>query len=206
MSPVDNLNEPHRSTKKEISRSGGTPVEVDLRGTMRNFATGVCVVTTYAEDQQGVRHDALTVNSLMPLSVDPPLLSLCLRRGSLFLEDLLATKVWAISILDAAGDDIARAFARSRDKRAVTLRTLATQPGEHTGALVLDSLGWMECALRDQREAGDHVVLIGEVLAVGGQRRRPPLMFLGGKFHAAQDEFPAWRRETGGSPISRRVE
>ncbi|MEE1757283.1 flavin reductase family protein [Streptomyces sp. SP18CS02] len=162
-------------------------MQVDLRGTMRNFATGVCVATTYAEEQGERRHDALTVNSVMPVSMDPPLVSVCLRRGSLFLEDLLATKVWALSILDVAGDDIAKSFARSREIRSVALQALSRSPGEHTGALVLDSLGWMECALRDQREVGDHTVVIGEVLAAGGQRRRPPLIFVHGKFHAMED-------------------
>ena len=163
--------------------------QVDLRATMRHFATGVCVVTTHAEGPDGPRHDALTVNSLMPLSVERSLVSLCLRRGSLFLEDLLACGVWGVSVLDAAADDLARSFARSREQRAVALRTLAASPGPRTGALLLDAPAWMECALRDHRVAGDHVVVIGEVLACGGQRRRPPLVFLGGAFHTGQDEF-----------------
>ncbi|MCP3822716.1 flavin reductase family protein [Streptomyces sp. A3M-1-3] len=163
---------------------------MDLRATMRNFATGVCVVTTYAQDNEGRRHDALTVNSLTALSSEPPLVSVCLRRGSAFLDDLLATKAWAVSILDVAGDDIAKLLAKSREIRAVALQTLSKSPGEHTGALVLDSLGWMECALRDQRDVGDHTVVIGEVLAAGGQRRRPPLIFLDGTFHAWEDAWP----------------
>ncbi|MGH2944420.1 MAG: flavin reductase family protein, partial [Solirubrobacteraceae bacterium] len=83
----------------------------DLRGAMRHFATGVCVATTYADRADGRRHDAVTINSLTSVSLDPPLVSLCLRRESAFLADLLESKLWATSILDGAAGDVARRFA-----------------------------------------------------------------------------------------------
>jgi flavin reductase (DIM6/NTAB) family NADH-FMN oxidoreductase RutF len=162
-------------------------MELDLRGTMRNYATGVCVVTTYVDVEQERRHDALTVNSLTTISTEPPLASICLRRGSRFLADLLTSGVWAVSILDAAGVDIARSFARDRASRAVALQVSSAAPGPRTGALVLDSPGWFECALLEHRDAGDHTVLVGRVVAAGGTRRRPALVFLHGAYHALAD-------------------
>lgn len=159
-------------------------MEPDLRDVMRYFATGVCMLSTYVDGPDGRQHDALTVNSLTSVSLEPPLVSVCLHRDSTFLTDLLASKVWALSILDVGGDDIARTFARDKDSRSAALRTLSTSPGPRTGALVLDSLGWLECALREHFDIGDHTVLIGEVLAAGTQDRRPPLVFLRGKFYA----------------------
>jgi flavin reductase (DIM6/NTAB) family NADH-FMN oxidoreductase RutF len=159
-------------------------MEPDLREVMRYFATGVCMLSTYVDSPDGRQHDALTVNSLTSVSLDPPLVSVCLHRDSMFLSDLLTSKVWALSILDVGGDDIARTFARDKEFRAAALRTLSVSPGPRTGALVLDSLGWLECALREQLDIGDHTVLIGEVLATGTQDRRPPLIFLRGKFYA----------------------
>ena len=44
---------------------------VDLRGAMRSFATGVCVLTTYLDEATGRRHDGLMVNSLTSVSLDP---------------------------------------------------------------------------------------------------------------------------------------
>ncbi|GIH72487.1 flavin reductase family protein [Sphaerimonospora thailandensis] len=164
-------------------------MEVDLRGTMRNFATGVCIATTYADDNSGRRHDALTVNSLTSVSLGPPLVSISLRQGSTFLADLLTTKVWALSILDAGTHDLARVFAQSRDVRAEAVRTLSARPGEHTGALIVDAPAWLECELRDQFDAGDHTVLIGSVVAAGQQHRRPPIVFLHGRFHALKGEL-----------------
>ena len=161
-------------------------MELDLRGVMRNFATGVCIVTTYVDGPTGRRHDAVTVNSFTSVSLDPPLVSVCLRQGSGFLADLLTTKAWAVSILDVGADDIARRFAKDRASRAAAVHTLSATPGERTGALVLDAPGWMECTLREHFEVGDHTMAIGEVVAAGTQDRRPPLIFLHGRFHGME--------------------
>jgi len=159
-------------------------VNIDLRGAMRSFATGVCVMTTYLDEAMGRRHDGLTVNSLTSVSLDPPLVSVCLRHDSVFLADLLKTKVWALSILDVGAADIAGEFAKSRDARAEVLRTVSATPGTHTGALILDSPSWLECRLRTHFPVGDHTVAVGDVLATGTRRRRPPLIFLHGKYQA----------------------
>jgi flavin reductase (DIM6/NTAB) family NADH-FMN oxidoreductase RutF len=162
-------------------------VELDLRRAMRNFATGVCIVTTYLDGPGGRQHDAVTVNSLTSVSLEPPLVSVCFRHGSRFLADLLVTRQWAVSILDAGSDDVARCFAGDRASRAAAVQTLSASPGEHTGALVLDAPSWLECTLREHFEVGDHTVVIGEVLAVGVQQRRPPLIFLHGRYHALDE-------------------
>ncbi|MCP3822719.1 flavin reductase [Streptomyces sp. A3M-1-3] len=164
---------------------------LDLRNVMRNFATGVCVVSTYVDTPEGRRHDAVTVNSLTSVSLEPPLVSVCLRRDSDFLADLQATGVWAVSILDTGADDVAQSLAGDRENRAAALSTLPASPGESTGALVLDSLGWLECALRDKIDAGDHTVAIGEVLATGSQDRRCPLISLRGRYYTTGERRPA---------------
>ncbi|MCP2267852.1 NADH-FMN oxidoreductase RutF, flavin reductase (DIM6/NTAB) family [Actinokineospora diospyrosa] len=157
---------------------------VDLRVAMRNFATGVCVMTTRVDGPNGPVHDAVTVNSLTSLSLDPPLVSVCLRSDSVFLADLLVSGHWALSILDIGASDVARAFAAGREHRRTALATVSAVAGEHTGALVLDGPGWLECGLRQAVEVGDHTLLIGDVLATGSQDRRPPLVFLHGEYHA----------------------
>ncbi len=161
-------------------------MEPDLRGVMRNFATGVCVATTYTDEPTGRRHDALTVNSLVSLSLDPPLVSISLRNGSGFLAALRTSASWAVSILDVGSYDLAQAFAKDGASRAVTLKTLATRPGPRTGALVLEAPGWLECSLLHEWAAGDHTVVVGEVLTTWTRRRRPPLIFVDGGFHTVE--------------------
>lgn len=154
----------------------------DLRSTMRNFATGVCVATTYT-DHDGVRaHDAVTLNSLTSVSLEPPLISLSLRRGSQFLDELLETKKWAISILDCDAEPVARQLARSRSDRAETVAALRAGPGPATGALMLDAQSGLECVLWDSFDVGDHTMVIGEVVSSGARDEQPPLLFLHGTF------------------------
>lgn len=158
----------------------------DLRTTMRNFATGVCIVTTYTEQLDGRRHDAVTVNSFTSISLDPPLVSVCLRGDSRFLSDMLHSGVCAVSILAAGAEHLARSLARNRDDRAAAVRALPGRPGGITGALVLDAAGWLECKIRDHVTVGDHVLVIGEVLASGSDANQDPLVFLRGGFHTLE--------------------
>ncbi|MFJ3771443.1 flavin reductase family protein [Streptomyces sp. NPDC090075] len=198
-------------------------MSLDLSATMRTFATGLTVVTTFAEPEPepepetapepetetapeaaaeaaaaapagtvnptdgGRRHDAAVVRSFTSVSLDPPLVSLAVRRDSDVLTTLLATGLWAVSILDVAGVDLAQALEGDRETRARALLTCATSPGPGTGALVLDAPGWLECRLYDRHDTGDHTVLIGEVLATGGRHRRPPLVSVNGALRALSE-------------------
>lgn len=159
----------------------------DLRGAMRSFATGVCVATTYADRRGERRHDAVTINSLTSISLDPPLVSVSLRRESAFLADLLSTKRWAVSILDGADDDVARQFSHDRATRAAAIDGLCASPGPSTGALVLDVSSWLECVLWERFDIGDHTMVVGEVVGAGVQRSGCPLIFLHGRYHALPD-------------------
>ncbi|MEV6601738.1 flavin reductase family protein [Actinoplanes sp. NPDC051346] len=166
-------------------------MNVDLRATMRTFATGVTVVTTYVDRPEGRRHDAVTVNSLSSVSLEPPLVAIGLRHASPFLADVLESRVFAVSILDVGAADLAGAFAARRDQRAAALSSLSATPGAATGALVIDSPGWLECVYHQQVAFGDHTLVVGEVVAAGVQERRPPLIFLHGSYHAlAQRAVP----------------
>jgi flavin reductase (DIM6/NTAB) family NADH-FMN oxidoreductase RutF len=157
---------------------------------MRNFATGVCVAATYRDGPGGRRHDAVTINSLTSVSLDPPLVSMCLRHDSRFLADLLVTRVWAMSILDAGAAGIAAALATRRETRSSAVCSLPASAGDRTGALILDAPAWLECRLRQHLGVGDHTLLIGDVLAAGSQERRPPLVYLNSRYHSMERVLP----------------
>lgn len=156
----------------------------ELRKVMRSFATGVCVAATYTDTPQGRRHDAVTVNSLTSVSLDPPLVSVSLPKGSDFLTDVLASGLWTVSILDAQADRLAQALAADRAGRAAALREGPAVFGEHTGALIWPTTGWMECAVRDHFDAGDRTVVLGQVLGTGAVADSSPLIYLYGRYHA----------------------
>lgn len=169
----------------DLSAANHPPVAVtdDLRSVMRNFASGVCVVSTFSDTESTRRHNALTVNSLTSVSLTPPLVSLSIRRDSTFLDDLMESRVWALSILDGGAEDLARIFARPAEDRMKALGSLPAEPGRQTGALLLDSAAWMECRYRDHLVAGDHLLIVGEVVGAGVNDSRSSLIFLHGEFH-----------------------
>lgn len=150
---------------------------------MRGFATGVCVVTTYTDDGDARRHDAMTANSLLSISLDPALVSLCLHEKSRFLADLLSSRVWGVSILDAEGEHLARHFARGRDDREEHVIAEHGRPGPLTGALLVPAAGHMECAYRTHIALGDHVLVVGDVLGLETADGAEPLIFVHGAYH-----------------------
>jgi flavin reductase (DIM6/NTAB) family NADH-FMN oxidoreductase RutF len=154
---------------------------------MRNLATGVCIATTYVDHGDRRDHDAVTVNSVTSVSLDPPLVSLCLRLDSRFLADLLTTGKWALSILDGSAAAAARLCSGDRAGRVGALSSLCASPGRHTGALVLDAPSWLECELWDSFRLGDHTMVVGQVVAAGTGRRRVPLLYLRGRYHTLDD-------------------
>ncbi|KPM52228.1 oxidoreductase [Frankia sp. CcI49] len=156
----------------------------DLRQVMRSFATGVCVITTCRNGPDGRRHDAMTANSLQSLSLDPPLVSLSFARDSRFLADLLASHVWAVSILGEGQEELARQFARGRAAREGDVTTLVTGTGPRTGAAVVGSASWLECVYTSHLDVGDHVLVIGEVVAVDATANTEPLIFVHGTYHS----------------------
>jgi flavin reductase (DIM6/NTAB) family NADH-FMN oxidoreductase RutF len=159
----------------------------DLRTVMRHFATGVCVVSTFADGADGRRHDAITVNSLTSVSLDPAIITVCFRHDSRFLADLRAAGVWGVSILDSESEAHARAFAKGPESRQTALGGAAHSIGDTTGVLLLQAAGWMEVAYRDELVIGDHVMVIGEVVALGAADSTAPLIFLQGGFHTLDE-------------------
>ncbi|TDD69351.1 flavin reductase [Actinomadura rubrisoli] len=158
---------------------------------MRSFATGVCVAATYADRADGRHHDAVTINSLSSVSLDPPLVSVCMRMESLFLADLLVTKKWAVSILPHGAREIARVMAKDRATRTGAIGALPASPGPRTGALVFRSASWMECELRAAFDLGDHTLVVGEVVAADPRRDGPPLLFVDGGYRVPADPGPS---------------
>ncbi|WP_020498564.1 flavin reductase family protein [Sciscionella marina] len=155
-----------------------------MRRTMGRFATGVGVVTTLFE---GEPH-GMTVNSLTSVSLEPPLLLVCLGSGARTTEAMRASGRFGVSILSARQDEIALRFAR---RGADHFAGLPLRFGEHEVPVVPDALAHLECVTERQFVAGDHDVFIGAVRRVC-DREGEPLAYLGGRMgdYRGRDEEP----------------
>jgi flavin reductase (DIM6/NTAB) family NADH-FMN oxidoreductase RutF len=122
------------------------------------------VTVTVAGDAAG-----LTVDSLVSLSADPPLVGIALGRHAALHELLREAGVFAISILASGQEHLAQHFARGVPPIA-HWTGIDTTPGELGAPLVDGALGWIECRLVSEHEVGDHTLFVGEATSV---RRGP---------------------------------
>jgi flavin reductase (DIM6/NTAB) family NADH-FMN oxidoreductase RutF len=139
------------------------------------FLTGVTVVTTREAD--GAPR-GMTANSFTSVSLDPPLVLVCIGRGSSNIDAFQAADHFAVNILGDGQSEVATAFAARGIDRFATV----THRAASTGAPVLeDCLSWFDCTLHQRVDAGDHVILIGRVEDFG-TRPSDPLGFCRGRF------------------------
>jgi len=139
-----------------------------FRGALGRFASGVTIVTTVLD---GVDH-VMTVSAFSSVSLDPPLVLVCVHQASRFHDAVLETRTWGVSILAEEGMEASAWFARRGRPLDTQLDDVAHHRGE-TGVVLLDaSLAWLECTTETVVDGGDHTILIG---AVTGARVRDDL-------------------------------
>jgi flavin reductase (DIM6/NTAB) family NADH-FMN oxidoreductase RutF len=152
----------------------------ELRETMGHFATGVAVVT--ATDGAG-RPFGTTANAISSLSLDPPLVLACLRRESETLSAIRQTGRFAINLLGAGQEALSDRFARTAHPS--TWEGIAHRLPD--GVPVLDeALATVECLTHELADGGDHVIVIGRVVAVSrpDDHAAAPLLFHRGRYAA----------------------
>jgi 3-hydroxy-9,10-secoandrosta-1,3,5(10)-triene-9,17-dione monooxygenase reductase component len=151
-----------------------TATVVDLRGTMSHFATGVTVVSTLDADGLPIGTTASAVSSV---SLDPPLVLVCLARTSNTLAALRWHGAFAVNVLAGDHADLALAFAQPGPCEAWGD---GPPPAAATGSpLVPDALAVLDCALHDVLPGGDHAIVLGRVVATAAtdDERAPLLSF-----------------------------
>lgn len=130
-----------------------------LRDAFGAFMTGVTVTTT--KDEDGAPR-GFTANSFTSVSLDPPLLLVCLSKTSSNLAAFRGAEGFAVNVLAETQQEIANTFA---SKVAERFATIDWRDGPLGAPLIDGSAAWFDCSLRDAIDAGDHVILLGEVKA-----------------------------------------
>ena len=143
--------------------SQSTP-DIDVfRRAMSRFATGVTVLTTRTRD---IDH-AMTANALTSVSLEPLLLLVCVEREARFYDAVLDAGVWGISVLtgrDRPGADWLATRGRPLHGQ---LDRIPHHRGPQTGVALLDgALSTIECRTIAVHPAGDHSIVVGEVVSV----------------------------------------
>ncbi len=151
----------------------------DLRSLMRLFPGGVCVVGVDADGDR----IAATMGSLVSLSLNPPLVGISVGRDLALHELLRSAGAFGVSILRGDQAQTASQFARGAPPIALW-HGVATRDGETGAPLLADALGWIECRVWAEYDAGDHTFFVGEVVALEEGEPGPGLVYREHGYHA----------------------
>lgn len=172
---------------------------VALRRAFGTFVTGVTVITT--RDAEGAPR-GMTANSFTSVSLDPPLLLVCVGKSAHSYGAFNGSDSFAVNLLHEAQTDISNLFASKAANKFDTINHDCV----HTGAPVLtDCLTWFDCTVHSRVDAGDHLVLIGEVQAFGTSPSAP-LGFCRGRYANVKDPLPPGWLESHGMIVGYLIE
>jgi flavin reductase (DIM6/NTAB) family NADH-FMN oxidoreductase RutF len=148
----------------------------EFKAAMRHFPTGVTVVTSIREGEpRGV-----TVSSFASVSLDPPLVLICINREARSYLYIATSKIFCVNILGGDQRALAQRFAgklREHQFEGVEYDI------EATGAAVLrGAVAHLDCEVVEEHHAGSHSIFIGRVLSCTS-RSGSPLGYYNGDFH-----------------------
>ncbi|MEA2572861.1 MAG: hypothetical protein QOH93_159 [Chloroflexia bacterium] len=143
---------------------------------MGSFASGVTIITVMDQDGQPRGFTASAVSSL---SLEPRMLLVCVSERSSTLDILKQAGSFAVNILSADQQHVAQQFSTADGDRFAGLRW---RQGSETGSPVIDgTLAYAECRLTETCKGGDHVIVMGEIVA-GDAHEAEPLLYFRGRY------------------------
>ncbi len=151
------------------------PVEkAEFRRALGHFAAGVTVVTTKLAtgDIAGI-----TVTAFSSLSLEPPLVLICIDRRARIHDRLEKGGNFAVNMLEESQELLSRRFASSEPD---PFREIGYHEGSTGAPLLQDALATVECRIVDALPGGDHTIFIGEVEGSTVREGKPLLYFRGG--------------------------
>lgn len=163
-----------------ITESGPQAASVDpahFRDVLGHFCSGITVLTAHV----GGRPVGVTCQSFFSVSIDPPLVAVCVGRTSKTYPLIRSAKGFMVNVLDSSQDAISSAFARSgTDKWA----GVAWSRGGAAGHPVIDGVhAAVDCRIESEFGAGDHFLVIARVQRLWARSDGDPLLFYRGLYH-----------------------
>ena len=130
---------------------------LEYRKTLGKFVTGVTIITTCEKD--GTPR-GFTANSFTSVSLEPPLILICIGDFNEGLELFKNSEYFAVNILKESQVDISNLFAQPLKNKFEEIEWSNSKFGV---PIIKGALAWLECKNFDQKRSGDHLILIGNV-------------------------------------------
>jgi flavin reductase (DIM6/NTAB) family NADH-FMN oxidoreductase RutF len=151
-----------------------TPDGASFRAVLGHFATGITVITAMDGDEPV----GLAANSFTSVSLDPPLVLFCAAKSSTTWPRIQRAGHFTVNVLDEHQEHICQLFAtRGADR----FGQIGWQVAAH-GPILDDVHAYLDCTIEAEHEAGDHVIVVGRVHALGLTADAGPLLFYQGRY------------------------
>jgi flavin reductase (DIM6/NTAB) family NADH-FMN oxidoreductase RutF len=148
----------------------------ELRSVLSAFPRGVAAVCAQREQELV----GMAVSTFTPVSLNPPLISLCIRRTSNTWSRLREAPNVGVSILGENHERVCRQLGSKDGDRFVGVDTIAAPSGS---IYVTESCAWFDCSIELEIDAADHLIVMLRVLRTGMSSAAGPLVFHRGRFH-----------------------
>ncbi len=146
----------------------------DFRHVLGHLPTGVAAIT--ADGPAGPT--GLTANSVTSVSLDPPLILFCPAKSSTTWPEIRAIGHFCVNVLAGHHEELCRQFARKDADRFASV-SHSPRPG---GPGLDEAVAWIDCRLRDEHDAGDHTIVVADVLGIEAAGDAEPLVFFRGAY------------------------
>ncbi|MEM6931406.1 MAG: flavin reductase family protein [Myxococcota bacterium] len=149
------------------------PTDADsFKSALSCWASGVTVVTV----AEGGLWYGLTVSSFTSVSLEPPLVSICLKSENRASQTIDTTQRFAVSILGVEQAEASNAFATPGREPAPDFGPIPATLTQDGLPVLSGAVAWLQCRVHRRVDAGDHIVWIGEV-EQAESTGRPPLLY-----------------------------
>lgn len=150
----------------------------DLRRALGAFATGVTIVTTRA----GETIHGLTANSFTSVSLEPPLVLVCVDKRAQSHDLIRTAHCFAINILSAEQRALSEKFAQNKLEGKERFANVHFTQARTGAPILANVLSWLDCKLVAAHESGDHTIFVGEIVALGHGEEAAPLLYYRGQY------------------------
>lgn len=156
------------------------PVNPDtFKKVLGSFATGVTIVTFRDE----MTYHGLTVNAFSSVSLDPPLVLVCVKKDSTSHAMMSRTDGFVVNILSDLQQDLAWKFANPRLSSQERYENIAFATNTRGIPVFADNLASLECKITEGLQGGDHTIFLGQVENATYSEDRKPLVYYRSEFH-----------------------
>jgi len=148
----------------------------DFRDSLGLFATGIAIATASHE----TRWAGVTINSFASVSLDPPLVLFSVSRALRSFAVFSEAPGFTINVLGKDQKELSARFARAGEDK---WSGVDAAPGAHGGILIRPALATFDCRMHGQYDGGDHVILVGRVVALASAAFHDPLIYFRSNYY-----------------------